>query len=284
MTQMDFTVADKSYNKETGELEQFLVFWSGGEPELKRASAENVLLFDPEEELPFENGMYEFLNGKEALLLSEDPEIIVAPTGNEYAYILRVRGNTVETTPDQAEAVLQGVLDAATDSNTDRIMSVYDDIMASSVRRRVINALYHTFDETNRIEVASNGWLIDEFYLVDWTASIYTKEDDPDEGDYVRSGGQAVKKDDSYEFVHLRMHRNSRELEQIEVTISGDTYRLTEREMLFLAKVKWMLNRRHYHPDIPFWMTTDQHAAVDWKTGEPEDQDDEEPNMDEFEL
>lgn len=281
----DFTIADKSYNQETGELQQFLVFWSGGEPELKRASAENVLLFDPEDELPFENGMYEFLNGQQALLLSENPEVLVAPTGNEYAYILRVRGNTVETTPQQAEEVLQGVLEVAKDEGPDRLLDLYNEIMSTQVRRHVINALHQTFDEPERIEVAPNGWLIDDYYLVDWNASLYTKDDDPDEGDYVRSGGSAVQKDDSYEFVQLRMGRAERDADPITVTLNGEQYRLTEREMLFLGKVKWMLNRRYYHPDEPFWMKADQHASVDWKTGEPEsDDEDDQPNMDKFSL
>lgn len=281
----DFTIADKSYNKETGELQQFLVFWAGGEPELKRASAENVLLFDPENELPFDNGMYEFLNGQQALLVSEEPEVLIAPTGNEYAYILRVRGNTVETTPNQAEEVLTGVLEVAKDEGPGRLLDLYNEIMSTQVRRHVINALLDTFQQSERIEVAPNGWLIDDYYLVDWNASLYTKDDDPDEGDYVRSGGSAVQKDTSYEFVQLRMGYDARDPDPVSIKLNGEEYRLTEREMLFLAKVKWMLNRRYYHPDEPFWMKADQHASVDWKTGEPEDSDDEdEPNLDRFSL
>lgn len=277
----EFEIADKSYNKDTEELTQFLVLWKDGEPELKRASAENVLLFDPEEDLPFDNGLYEFLNGQKALQLSEDPEVMVAPTGNEYAYILRVKGNTVETTPSQAEDVLEGIRQAAVGDGLDHLVGVYDHIMSTQVRQAVVNALYRTFDENERIDVMENGWLVDDFYLVDWTASLYTKDDDPDEDDYVRSGG-TVRKEDSYEFVRLNHHRD---IDPIEVGIDGDTYRLTEREMLFLTKVKWLLNRRHYHPDKPFWMYADQWASVDPETGEPEKTEEEDkPDLDTFEL
>ena len=267
-----FTVADTSYNQETGELEQFLVFWSGGEPELKRASAENILLFDPEDELPFENGMYEFLNGDKALILLEEPEVIIAPTSNEYAYMLRVRNSVVETTPNQAEEVLEGVLEVVKGNGPDEIISLYHEIMDTQVRQRVMNALYQTFDEIDRISRKSNGWVIDEYYLVDWGASLYTIDDDPDEEDYVRSAG-TVKKDGSYEFVQLRLSHKARNLDPVTVEISGEPYQLSEREMLFLAKVKWLLARRYYHPDQPFWMTADQHAAVDWESGEPDSQD-----------
>ena len=282
-----YTVADKSYNKETGELEQFLVFWSGGEPELKRASAENVLLFDPEDVLPFENGMYEFLNGEQALILSEEPEVILAPTSNEYAYMLRVRGNVVETTPKQAERVLEGVIAVAKEGDASELLDLYNDIMNihdSQVRQHVMNALHETFDNEERIEIMSNGWLIDDYYLVDLSASIYTKDDDPLEDDYVRSSG-SVRKDDSYEFVQFSISRSARDMDRIEVEINGEQYRLSEREMLFLAKVKWLLSRRYYHPDKPFWMTADRHASVDWKTGKPEDSDDEEePNLGKFNI
>jgi len=257
----DFTIADTSYNKKTGELEQFLVFWSNGEPELKRASAENVLLFDPEDELPFENGMYGFLNGDHALILSEDPELLIAPTSNEYAYLIRLRGTVVETTPEQSQTVLEGVLEVARSGDPSTIIDLHHSIMDSQVRQDLVNVLYQTFDQTERIDRRSNGWLVDGYYLVDWNASIYTADDDPDEEDYVRRG-DTVEKDGSHEFVELRMSRAARDLDPETVTISGDRYQLSEREMLFLAKVKWLLARRHYHPDESFWMTADRNIPT----------------------
>lgn len=280
------TIIDKSYNKDTGELEQFTVIRGDGQPDLVKANAENVLLYDPEDELPFENGMHEFLSGDKAIVLSEeDPEVIVAPTSNEYCYILRVRGNTVETTPNQAEKVLKGIKDAAIDRDMGGLTRLYDDIMSTQVRRHVINALHKTFEESERIAQTTSGWLIDDFYLVNWKASMYVKHDDPDEPDYRRGGGGVVETDKSYEFVQLQIRRD---IDPIEVGIGGETFRLTEREMLFLAKVKWLLNRRHFHPDEPFWMYADKRAAVDHISGEPEveeeDDSDDEPDLDKFSL
>jgi len=276
-------IIDRSYNHETNELQQFTVIRDTGQPDLVKATAENILLYDPEDELPFENGLYEFLNGQQALVLNEeDPEVIVAPTNNEYCYILRVRGNTVETTPNQAEQVLEGVKDAAIDAKVQGLVELYDDIMSSQVRRPVINALLKTFDEDSRIQVTSRGWLIDDFYLVNWEASMYLRHNDPDEGDYKRGGGGVQQTDRSYEFVQLSLRRD---IEPIEVAIKGEKYRVTEREMLFLAKVKWLLNRRHHHPDKPFWMYADKWASVDEKTGEPKavEQEDK-PDLDQFDL
>lgn len=276
------TVIDISRDNESDEITQFTIIDDSGQPQLVKGTAENLLLYDPEEELPFEDGLYGFLSGDDALILSDDPEIIVAPTDNEYCYILRVNENTVETTPRQAEDTLEGIRQAATRGKTNMLVQLYQDIMAEQVRRPVINALFDTFDETDRINVISRGWLVDEMYLINWEASMYLRHNDPDEGDYKRGSGGVTQTDKSYEFVQLNLRRD---IDPVQVNIGGETYRLTEREMLFLSKVKWLLNRREYHPDKPFWMFSDrQGASVDWKTGEPEDNDTDEPDKDSFNL
>ena len=261
-------IIDRSYNKDTGELEQFTVVAGDGQPSLVKANTKNVLLYDPEDKLPFDGGLYEFMNGDVALVFSEDPETVVAPTGDEYCYIVRVDGRTVETTPNQAEDVLRAVKAAAIDNEIQPLLDVHHNIVKEQVRREVINALRQTFDEYERIESTESGWLVDDFYLVDWTASMYVKHDNPDEADLIRSGSQVVEADRSYEFVQLRL---SRDIEPVEVRLGEEFFRLSTREMLFLAKVNWLLDRRHYHPDQPFWKFADKRAAVDWDTGEPEE-------------
>ena len=261
-------VIDISRNKETGDITQFTILDDSGQPTLKKATPENILLYDPADELPFDDGMSGFLSGSDALVLQEgDPLVMVAPTGNDYCYILRVRDNTVETTPSQAERVLRGIKDAAIDGEVKELINLYDHIMSTQVRRGVVNALKETFDEDFRISTTGEGWLIDDFFLIDWSASMYAKHNDPDEADVIRGGSGVKETDKSYEFVQLRLNR---ETDPVEVAIGGDTFRLTEREMLFLAKVKWLLNRRDYHPDQPFWMFVEKNYTkdIDWETGE----------------
>lgn len=262
-------VIDISRDAETGEITQFTLIRDDGQPDLVKATPENLLLHDPADELPFEDGMYKFLDGEQALVLSkEDPLVMVAPTNNEYCYILRVRDRTVETTPGQAERVLWAIKDAVIERDISGLVSLHDDIVATQVRRRVVNELMSTFEEADRLSKTERGWLVDEFYLVNWEASLYTRHNDPDQGDYLRGGASGVRRTDtSYEFVQLSLRRD---ITPIEVTIGGNTVRLSEREMLFLSKVKWLLNRREQHPDMPFWKFVDQYSTVDYKTGEPE--------------
>lgn len=257
----EFEILDRNRDQESGEILSFLVM-ENGEPVPKKATAENVLLY--------EHGLKEFLSGHHAVILSEDdPEVIIAPTGNNMAYLVRVNGSTVETTPTQAQGILEGLKDAVEATNSherdnaiDRIVGVYDTIISEQVRRWLVRALKTTFEpqEQQRIEEHDRGWLIDGFYLVDWNANLYTIEDDPDEEDYEVHGGSAGKADKSYEFLRLtpREHPEPRE-----VAVNGDSYRVSEREMLFLSKVRFLLDRRYYHPDQPFWGYHDKLAGLD---------------------
>ena len=275
------TVIDVSTNRDTGEIEQFTIINEQGQPELMKATATNMLLYDPMDELPFDGGLGSFLSGDEAILLSEEPKLIVSSTSSRNCFIIHYDGNTVETTPAMSESVLRGVKEAAVDEDIGALIDVYDEVMSTQVRRDVINALLDTFDETFRIEKTPSGWVVDEFFVVDWTASMYAKTDDPDSADVVRSGSSVVEADRSFEFVQLRLNR---EIEPVTVSINGESFRLSEREMLFLGKVNWLLDRRHYHPDDEFWMNVDQYTAVDWETGEPVEQDEDEPDLSKFSL
>jgi hypothetical protein len=275
------TVIDVSTNRDTGEIEQFTIINEQGQPELMKATATNMLLYDPMDELPFDGGLGSFLSGDEAILLSEEPKLIVSSTSSRNCFIIHYDGNTVETTPSMSESVLRGVKEAAVDEDIGALIDVYDEVMSKQVRRDVINALLDTFDETFRIEKTPSGWVVDEFFIVDWTASMYAKTDDPDSADVVRSGSGVVEADRSFEFVQLYLNR---EIEPVTVSINGESFRLSEREMLFLGKVNWLLDRRHYHPDDEFWMNVDQYTAVDWETGEPVEQDEDGPDLSKFSL
>lgn len=253
----EYEIIDKNHDKDHSrgkeELQSFLIAWKDGRtPELKNATPENVLLYI--------HGMYEFLNGDKGVVLSHDPKVMIAPTGNEYCYILNVNGHAVETTPSQSQQVLEGVKQAVEDGKINHIQSVHHDIVSNQVRKSLVNALRKTFDadEQQRITVASNGWLVDGFYLVNWEASMYTSENEEGES-YQLGGGGVVEADRSHEFVNLNAPRD---VDTKKVRVNGTEYELTEREMLFLGKVKWLLHREHFHPDKPFWEFSDKYGGV----------------------
>lgn len=270
----EYTVADVTRDSD-GEISQFLLFWNGGEPETKLATPENLLLFDPVDELPFENGLHDFLSGEQALRLSDEPPVIVSQL-DDYSYIVRYDESVFETTPSQAAELLDAVYKTIVNDDLSAIDAFATNVLATQVRRDVVNALRRTFKESRRISVEANGWLIDDFFVVDWEGNLYTRNDDPEEGDYIRSGTEVVQKDTSYEFVQLRQTTLDPSETDVSVSLGGTEYDLSEREMLFLSKVKWLLSGEHYHPDNPFWTYVQK-----WTNVEEES---EEPNLSKFSL
>ena len=206
----------------------------------------------PENVLLYIHGLREFLDGDRGAVLSEDPYIAVQRTDAPSVYRITVDERPVESMPNQADDVLEALRDAIEEGDLDPILDIYEKIIDTQVRRDVVKDLKEVLPniDEQRIEVTDRGWLIDGYYVVDWTASVYVVTDDPDSEDYVRGGGgvQTVEKD--HEFVELTP---SSKPERKKVKLNGETLIVGEREMMFLAKVEWLLNRAEYHPDEPFW-------------------------------
>jgi hypothetical protein len=175
---------------------------------------------------------------------------MIAPTGSEYSYLINVDGDIVQSTPQESEDVLEGMHEALKEDSLTKLKKTHAKIKREQVRKEVVNALRYIFDEPHRIEPQANGWIIDGLFWIDWSGNLYTRDDDPDENDKIRSGNEVVEADTSFEFVTFRQGKTP---EPKEVTINNETIMLTEREMLFITKARWICNRRHYHPDQPFW-------------------------------
>lgn len=217
----------------------------GHPPHFIDGSPENVLLYLHE--------LKEFLDGEQGARLSHDPHISVKPTRGESVYRIRVGERPVESMPHQSDDVLRAVQAAIEDEDLEPIVEVYKEILDNQVRRDVVNKLIDVLDTipTGRVQVTESGWLIDQYYLVDWTASVYVVEDDRDSPDYTRSGDTVEVTDKSKEFVELDTGHSP---ERMGVKMpDGEQLILGQREMLFLSKAKWLLERTKYHEDEPFW-------------------------------
>ena len=243
----DWEIIHKDYDAD-GELSSLLVL-EDGEPTQKNAIPENVLLYI--------HGLRDFLVGNEVIELEGGVHV----ASREEGYVLVVDGNLVEIPPKENERFLNYVKEYM---DGEKPVSVFRDLHANiikdQVRRPVVSALRHTFGEKKfEIQPQGNGWLIEDMFLVDWNANVYTKEDDPEEGDYIRGSGGVVKTDKSYEFIQLR----GPDPDPKTVNIGGESITLTEQEMVFLSKVMWLLGRNKYHPDEPFWKHVEKELGDD---------------------
>lgn len=241
----DYGVRDVNRADDNEVLSMLVEEPPGHPPHFIDGSAENVLLYLHE--------LKEFLDGKHGALLSDDPHISVKPSASESVYRVTVGERPVESMPHQSDDVLYAVKDAIENDDLDPIVEIYKEIIDNQVRRDVVNDLIELLDvlPAGRLQVTADGWLIDSYYLVDWTASVYVIEDDRDSPDYRRSNDTVEVTDKSKEFVELRASHSPNRM-----TVKrpdGEELILGEREMMFLSKVKWLLERTKYHQDEPFW-------------------------------
>jgi len=241
----DYGVRDVNRADDNEVLSMLVEEPPGHPPHFIDGSAENVLLYLHE--------LKEFLDGKHGALLSDDPHISVKPSASESVYRVTVGERPVESMPHQSDDVLHAVKDAIENDDLDPIVEIYKEIIDNQVRRDVVNDLIELLDvlPAGRLQVTADGWLIDSYYLVDWTASVYVIEDDRDSPDYRRSNDTVEVTDKSKEFIELRASHSPNRM-----TVKrpdGEELILGEREMMFLSKVKWLLERTKYHQDEPFW-------------------------------
>lgn len=242
----EYEIIHENVDRDTGELMSFLLLWDDGStPELKHASPRNVLLYKHE--------LYNFLNGDDAVIISEENPRIVVASIEEYMYMLSIDGVVVEATEKYAEDVLVGINEAIRTGSFDKLQRVHKSIKSLQVRKKLVNTLKDTFDESSRIQIVDRGWLIDGFFIVDWEGKLYSRDDDG--SGEIRQGNKTVETDKTYELVILRCGSSP---EPVEVCIGGTNYTLSEQEMLFLSKVTWVLNRTNYHPNLPMWKYIDK--------------------------
>lgn len=238
-------------NESGGEVHSISIFnESMTDTKLLNGSAENVLLYV--------HGLRDVLEGEQGAKLSDDPHISVKKTAAESVYKLTVGERPVESMPNQADDVLSGLRAAIEDGNVSPILDIYEEIIESQVRRELVNELKNLLPniDEKRIEVRDRGWLIDGYYVLDWTASVYVATDDPEEDDYTIQASGVGRTERDHEFTE---HTISQKPERQKVTMpDGESVILGEREMMFLSKAEWIQNRTKYHPDEPFWRFTEK--------------------------
>ena len=239
----DWEILHRDHDRD-GNLTSLLVL-EDGEPTQKNAIPENILLY--------EHGLKDFFEGDNLLQFSES---VYGGSRAGEGYILVVDGDLIEIPPRKDHDFLQAIADILDeDRGPQALRDIHQDIIAGQVRRHIINNLTHSFGKKAfDIQVQGNGWLIEDAFLVDWNANIYTKDDDPEDGDYIREFGSGITKTDkSYQFVELDIGHGEEIPEAETVDIGEKSVTLTDKEMEFLAKVTWLLGRWKYHPDEAFW-------------------------------
>jgi len=225
----------------------FVVQKPDGEVSIKKGTAENILLYEHE--------MYKLFNTEKETTLLQDPEIKIKPSSSSSVYTLTVNGETILTSPKHSNAVMEGVKELVEYDDFDPLMDVWEEIIESQANRMLVDKLFPHIGlldgNRNRVRQTAGGWLIDDYYLVDWTAEIYLAE----EGDsYTLGGGGVVEADKSHEFLEMRGGDNIESFDRQTIRIGDEEHIIGKKEVRFFAKVHWLLNRFDMLQDKPFWI------------------------------
>lgn len=116
------------------------------------------------------------------------------------------------------------------------IVELYDRLRASMVRQRVVNYIAQNPPTSSHVEIRADGWLIHGDLLLTWDSEFVHPETT---SRTVRGSG--VREGASDEAYQMQLGQTSSENRTL--TIDGETRRLTDSEMKFVAKAMWSIKK-----------------------------------------
>jgi hypothetical protein len=226
----------------------YLIQYPHGDTELKNRNPTNELLF--------EEGMYDFLRGDEATIQVLKPSssgeyIAISPTSEDNVFTIWCgdADHPVITDPEDSYEVLDALREALNE-NYSKIRAQYSKVFDEQARSNVINKLLGYFPE---VEATEHGWKIDDAFLVTWKGEVYQSAEDIEEDSLVRNGSRVVEAG-SREAINLKTHISPEDIDDNGfLNLEGVDISLSEREVKFIAKVAWLIERRKHLQDDAFW-------------------------------
>jgi len=207
----------------------------------KDGSVENVSL-SPLNRLLFDHGLWGVLrDGSEILQLDgEDRGVTLIPGEDAREYTMEVD----ETEPlhigeHQKSELVDALMDCYGNDgerNPAPLLRLYDRLRANVVRQRVVNYIGESAALGNSIEMRDDGWLINGHLLLTW------------DNEFIHPGttsrtvsGSAVRAGSSEPAYQMSLSHVGNENRTI--TADGETYRLTDAEMEFVARSLWAIKQ-----------------------------------------
>lgn len=222
---------------------------------------------NPKNELLYKHGLYSLLHSESeasrTVLSESDPYVAVAPTSNDSIYSIWYGEEDdfpLQNPPSKANDVLKGIRDGLSEpADYATIKETYEWIRDNQVRRNLIDKLTPMFPSASVIP-NEEGWVVEGIFLVTWDARVFISAADLEENSYVVRGG-ITEADGKREFLSLTPDADPEEVvERKTVRVDGEEHELGEVELMFLAKVQWLLHYNEMYDDDAFWAVIERHA------------------------
>lgn len=205
-------------------------------------STENIPK-SPENRLLYEHNLYSFLrHGNDVLVFNTDSDdtevrVIASEDASEYDMIVG-DGDRLHLGPHLKSDLVNALIEVYDGDERDPapLIEMYDDIRSERVREPVINELSAREPFASAVTTSADGWLIHDHLLLTWERDLHH----PDTTAYNRRGNTVAEGSSEIAY-ELRVGEPSSDDADRQLTVNGETYRLTDAEMEFVAKAAWGL-------------------------------------------
>jgi hypothetical protein len=169
----------------------------------------------------------------------DEPTVTIIPGEND-CYTIRL-GNAPDLTigahhkTDLIDALIEMYQEGDGES-VQPITALYDSIRRDMLRADLLDAFSKAF--AGKVEVRDDGWFINGHLLLNYEGEFYHPETDSRQ----RSGRSVIGVNSASEAYRLQVE-SPEEMMSREITIDGETRRLTPKEMKFLSKAIWAVEK-----------------------------------------
>lgn len=171
----------------------------------------------------------------------DHPSVTLIPGDDAREFTLRVgEYQPIHVGPHEktklVDALFEGRKDETNSTVSDELVRLFDGLREGRVRSRVMDALASQPPFSVKVTRTSDGWVFHDHLLLTWNGEFYH----PTTTSRNRSGG-IVESGSSQEAYDVNVPNFSESVQDREVTLQGEHYRLTNAEMEFVAKALWAM-------------------------------------------
>jgi hypothetical protein len=166
----------------------------------------------------------------------DEPNVTIVPQGEQqYEISFSSFPDSLALAPHHKTLLVDALAETFQEYDSESVVplvELYEDIREDMVRRNVLSA----FTTLPGVEVRESGWFINGHLLLSWEGDFYH----PGTDSRRRSGSQVVPVKSSSSAYNVSLDSVEADMERL-VTVDGESYRLTDSEVEFLAMAMWAI-------------------------------------------
>lgn len=168
----------------------------------------------------------------------DEPNVTVIPDGSASTYTIQISDAPELTLGEHHKTdlidALEDVYEKHNSESVAPIVKLYDNIREDMIRYNVLDLFLDVFSD--KVVERDDGWFINGHLLLTYEGEFYHPSTESRE----RSGSNVIGASSSAKAYSINIG-NPEESMSRNVTLDGDDYRLTQKEMKFLGRTVWAI-------------------------------------------